>query len=86
MSRDGIELHLQWADPGQWAHPIDRPVYRFVVGDVDAMYREFVDNSIGNAGSSQGSPWAAPTETPWGTREFHLRDPGENGLQFCEPV
>lgn len=86
VSRDGIELHLQWADPEQWAYPVDRPVYRFVVRDVDAIYREFVENGRINASTSQGSPWAAQAETPWGTREFHLRDPGQNGLQFYRPL
>ena len=23
-----------------------------------------------------------PADTPWGTREFHLRDPDLNGLQY----
>ena len=86
VSRDGIELHLQWAGPDQWAHPADRPVYRFDVNDVDAIYHEFVENGRINVGTSQDSPWAAPAETPWGTRECHLRDPGQNGLQFHRPL
>ncbi len=86
VSRDGIEIHLQWADSGQWAYPTDRPAYRFVVSDVDAIYREFVASGSINASTSQGSPWAAPAETPWGTREFHLRDPSQNSLQFYRPV
>jgi catechol 2,3-dioxygenase-like lactoylglutathione lyase family enzyme len=84
VARDDVVLHLQWADPGQWAHPVDRPAYRFMVSDVDALYREFVDSGRIDAESSQGSPWAAPAETPWGTREFHLRDPGRNSLQFYQ--
>ena len=84
--RDGVELHIQWADPGQWAYPNDRPAYRFLVSDVDAIYREFADSGGVNPGSSQGSPWAAPADTPWGTREFHLRDPGQNSLQFYQPL
>ena len=31
-----------------------------------------------------GSPWGMPADTPWGTREFHLRDPGGNVLQFYQ--
>ena len=31
------------------------------------------------------SPWASPGDTPWGTREFHVRDPDGNGLQFYRP-
>ena len=84
--RDGVELHIQWADSKQWAYPIDRPAYRFVVSDVDALYREFAESGIISSSTSQGSPWAAPADTPWGTREFHLRDPGQNSLQFYQPL
>lgn len=84
MQRDGVELHLQWADPDQWAHPIDRPVYRFMVSGVDALYAEFVDAGVGGADTSLSGPWAAPQDTPWGTREFHVRDPGQNSLQFYQ--
>ena len=83
--RDGTELHLQWADPGQWAHPTDRPAYRFFVSDVDALFREFVDSGMIHLGTSQGSPWAKPADTPWGTREFHICDLGQNSLQFYQP-
>lgn len=86
VTRDGVELHIQWADPGQWAYPTDRPAYRFAVDDVDSLYQEFVAAGRINESTSQGSPWAAPANTPWGTREFHLRDPGQNGLQFYCPL
>src|SRR5690606_14984030 len=36
VARDNVVLHLQWADPGQWAYPVDRPACRFMVRDVDA--------------------------------------------------
>lgn len=84
--RDDIEIHLQWADPGQWAHPTDRPAYRFLVSDVDALHKEFVASGCVNPATTQGSPWAAPADTPWGTREFHLWDPGRNSLQFYQPA
>ena len=82
VKRDGVELHIQWADKEQWAYPIDRPAFRFVVSDVDAIYREFVESGAVSANSSQSSPWAKPADTPWRTREFHLRDPSQNSLQF----
>lgn len=82
VARDDVELHIQWAAPEQWAYPTDRPAYRFLVSDVDALHRELVASGGVDAHSSQGSPWAAPADTPWGTREFHLRDPGQNSLQF----
>ena len=82
IQRDNIELHLQWADEQQWAYPTDRPAYRFLVADVDALYREFTASDAVNPTSNDHSPWHAPADTPWGTREFHLRDPGKNILQF----
>ena len=82
MGRDGVEIHLQWADAGQWACPVDRPTCRFRVADVDALYEEFVaSGSISEEHGPEG-PWARPSQTPWGTREFHLHDPGWNVLQF----
>lgn len=84
--RDGLELHIQWADPSQWAYPTDRPAYRFLVADVDAIYQELRGSGGVNAAATQGSPWSAPAETPWGTREFHLRDPGQNSLQFYQAL
>jgi predicted enzyme related to lactoylglutathione lyase len=63
VKRDGVELHIQWADKEQWAYPTDRPAYRFVVTDVDEMYQEFVKSGGIRAETGQGSwvdsPWAA---------------------------
>jgi uncharacterized glyoxalase superfamily protein PhnB len=75
VRRDGVELHLQWHDAAEWEFPNDRPTYRFVVADVDGLYREFRAAGI----SENIKP---VTETNWGTREFHVRDPDGNGLQF----
>lgn len=86
VTRDQVELHIQWADPEQWAYPIDRPVLRLLVSDVDALHEELVAGGRIHAETSSGSPWAAPGNTPWGTREFHLRDPSRNGLQFYRPL
>ncbi len=82
--RGPVELHLQWADAGQWAHHGDRPAYRFPTSDVEALYAEFVAAGA-VALASGGGPYAVPADTPWGTREFHLRDPGGNVLQFYGP-
>jgi catechol 2,3-dioxygenase-like lactoylglutathione lyase family enzyme len=83
VRRGLVELHLQWADPGQWAHPGDRPVYRFPTADVDVLYAEAV--ASGAVADQAGGPYASPADTPWGTREFHVRDPGANVLQFYGP-
>lgn len=79
-----IELHLQWADPGQWNHPVDRPVYRFLVDDVDELFRSLEKTGVIQPATTGQGPWARPGDTPWGTREFHLWDPGKNGLQFYQ--
>lgn len=83
VQRGPVELHLQWADPTQWAHGGDRPIFRFLAPDVDALYAEF--RAADAIGQSE-SPWVAPANTPWGTREFHVRDPAGNILQFYWPL
>jgi catechol 2,3-dioxygenase-like lactoylglutathione lyase family enzyme len=84
VRRGPVELHLQWADPGQWAHSGDRPAYRFPTPDVDALYAEAVaKGAVTNGGDG---PFASPKDSSWGTREFHLRDPGANVLQFYSPL
>lgn len=82
VCRDATELHIQWQDSQQWSYPIDRPSYRFKVSDVDALYRDFLGRGAIVEETKSNSPWARPADTPWGTREFHLRDPGQNSLQF----
>jgi len=84
--RDGVELHLQWQDESQWAYPIDRPTYRFVVQDVDAFFTELHSGGALPEQAAGHSPWLRPGDTPWGTREFHIRDPDGNGLQFYRPL
>lgn len=75
LRRNAVEIHLQWHDAADWSHPVDRPTYRFVVTDVDALFREL--STITPALDAK-----PVSDTPWGTREFHVRDPDLNGLQF----
>jgi len=82
MSRDGVEIHLQWHDHSQWPRSQDRPTCRFVVDKVDELFSEFEAAGVLADGRSARSPWARPGNTPWGTREFHVLDPDGNGLQF----
>jgi catechol 2,3-dioxygenase-like lactoylglutathione lyase family enzyme len=70
VRRNDVVLALQWHDFVGIAG--DRPTVRFPVDDVDALSKEF-------------GPLPDRTDvsdTPWGTREFHVRDPDGNGLQF----
>jgi catechol 2,3-dioxygenase-like lactoylglutathione lyase family enzyme len=75
IRRDSVELHLQWHDAGEWSHPVDRPTYRFLVDDVDGLFAE-LRRKVSAVDTKTVS------DTPWGTREFHVRDPDLNGLQF----
>ena len=75
IRRDGIDLHLQWHDAREWEFPNDRPTYRFVVDDVDRLFADFRERGI-------LADITDVRDTPWGTREFHVRDPDRNGLQF----
>ena len=86
LERDGVEIHLQWADDSQWAYPTDRPAIRFVSSDVDALFEEFCGAGAIDPEEPGQSPWAAPGNTPWQTREFHVRDPAGNRLQFYRPA
>jgi predicted enzyme related to lactoylglutathione lyase len=79
ITRDGVELHLQWHDAQEWTYPNDRPAYRFLVRDVDGLFSQFVDGLA----KPDVKP---PFDSPWGTREFHLRDPDLNCLQFYHPL
>lgn len=84
VAREGVELHLQWHAPEQWHHSGDRPAYRFFVSGVDALHAEIRERQAVSDAVPPESPWSAPGDTPWGTREFHLRDPDGNSLQFYE--
>ena len=70
VRRDNAVIALQWHDFVGIAG--DRPNLRFPVRDVDAL-----SNEVGSL--TDRTPVA---DTNWGTREFHVRDPDGNGLQF----
>ena len=74
VRRDRVELHMQWHDAQDFSSG-DRPTYRFVVPDIDELSEEF----SANCPDLDRTP---VRDTPWGTREFHVRDPDRNGLQF----
>lgn len=74
VRRDGVELHLQWHAAADFSSG-DRPTYRFLVREVDELSAEF--------SARHGDLSRTPVQdTPWGTREFHVRDLDGNGLQF----
>jgi len=74
VRRDSVELHLQWHDAADFGSG-DRPTYRFLVPEVDELSEEL-------SARHGGCDRTPVRDTPWGTREFHLRDLDRNGLQF----
>ena len=70
LGHDAACLAMQWNNYEGVAG--DRPVLRFPTHDVDALSEEL-------AGVIDRTD---VTDTTWGTREFHVRDPDGNGLQF----
>ncbi len=84
VARDGCELHLQWQDASQFEGSRDRPTYRIRVERLDEFFEDLKAAGIAPDASLPASPWAEPGDTPWGTREFHLRDPAGNGLHFYQ--
>jgi len=79
VRRDAVELHLQWQGNEQWEGTRDRPTYRFLVADVEGFFAEFQQDGA-------HFDMTPVRETAWGTREFHVRDPDGNGLQFYCPL
>lgn len=77
LARDAILLHLQWNDFRGWSEDADRPIIRIEVEDVDSLRGEL---------DQRGVALRDLGETPWHTREFHVRDPDRNGLQFFSPL
>jgi catechol 2,3-dioxygenase-like lactoylglutathione lyase family enzyme len=75
IRRDGVVLHLQWHDASEWGAGGDRPMLRFVVPDVQALYEEYKDKGVFHERT-------ALRETPWGTLEFAFYDLDRNGLTF----
>jgi len=78
VTRDAVELHLQWQGNEQWDGDQDRPTYRFLVADVDEFFAEFQQDGA-------HFDMTPVRDTAWATREFHVRDPDGNGLQFYRP-
>ncbi|KAA3604503.1 MAG: glyoxalase/bleomycin resistance/extradiol dioxygenase family protein [Planctomycetota bacterium] len=74
VSRDGVQLHLQWHDPSEWS-TVERPQLRFEVPEIELLFEEYQGLSVFHANTKLRT-------TPWGTREFAFFDLDQNGLTF----
>ena len=75
LKRDDVILHFQWHDPAEWQAGVDRPMVRFLVSDVQALFDEYKDKNVFHSRT-------ALRKTDWGTEEFAFYDPDQNGLTF----
>ncbi|MCG2588949.1 VOC family protein [Rhodohalobacter sulfatireducens] len=73
VSRDSVEVHIQWNDLSNLPTGTDRPTLRFLVDDVDELANELTNSEMHGI---------EPFTTAWGTYEFHLQDHDHNGYQF----
>jgi catechol 2,3-dioxygenase-like lactoylglutathione lyase family enzyme len=74
VSRDGVELHIQWHDEGDF-NKVERLGLRFLIEDVDSLFNEYEARGVFHSKT-------ALQDTPWGTREFAFYDLNGNGLFF----
>ncbi|MBR9914256.1 MAG: glyoxalase/bleomycin resistance/extradiol dioxygenase family protein [Algicola sp.] len=75
VTRDSIEIHLQWHDEKEWEIDLDRPLLRIYVENVDALFHELKEKDVFHSNTCL-------KDTVWGTREFGIYDIGSNGLIF----
>jgi catechol 2,3-dioxygenase-like lactoylglutathione lyase family enzyme len=73
IQRDGIEVHFWNCNDRRIAESTGCYIR---VSDADALYEEFVTNSV------KCSP---PVDRSWGPREFHIVDPNGNLLRIGGP-
>lgn len=78
ITRDGVEIHLQWHDASNWSQ-MNASSLRFVIQEIEALYDEYKTKDVFHKNTSL-------KETAWGTREFAFFDPDMNGLTFYVDV
>jgi len=75
VSRDAIEIHLQWHDAKEWIEGLDRPMLRIYVEHISHLYEEYKTKDVFHKHTSL-------IKTMWGTEEFAFYDLYGNGLTF----
>ena len=75
VSRDDIEIHLQWHDEKEWELGLDRPMLRIYVENITKLFEEYKTKNVFHEHTSL-------KEMIWGTKEFAFYDLYGNGLTF----
>ena len=79
VTRDDIEIHLQWHDETEWLTGIDRPMLRIYVENIESLFEEYKTTGVFHNRT-------ALRTTPWGTKEFAFYDIYGNGLTFYKDI
>jgi len=74
VSRDRIEIHLQWHDPDEW-DAVDRPQLRIYVRNLADLFETYRQRDVFLSATDL-------RKTAWGTEEFAFFDLDRNGLVF----
>ncbi|WP_299525476.1 glyoxalase superfamily protein [Winogradskyella sp.] len=79
VSRDAIEIHLQWHDEKEWAVGLGRPMLRIYVEHILPLFEEYKTKGVFHDQTSL-------RKTAWGTEEFAFYDLYGNGLTFYRDI
>ena len=79
VSRDAIEIHLQWHDEKEWVIGVDRPMLRIYVNHISQLFEAYKTQEVFHERT-------ALRKTPWGTEEFAFYDLYGNGLTFYRVI
>ena len=79
VTRDAIEIHLQWHDENEWVIGVDRPMLRIYVENISELFDEYKTKAVFHERTSL-------KKMIWGTEEFAFYDLYGNGLTFYKDL
>ena len=82
LIRDGAEIQLsRHAGDGVFGS-----VTRIFVDSVDERYNTFRSRGLDTIKRPESPVHTAPVDQTWGLREYSVRDPDGNSLNFCQVI
>ncbi|HKK74529.1 MAG TPA: VOC family protein [Saprospiraceae bacterium] len=79
ISKDGLEIHLQWHADTPDDPLLGGSVIRIFVADIQQWFQEFEKRGTVTRKKLR-------LDTPWGTHEFGFYDPNKNAIFFVQDV
>jgi len=81
IQRSDVEIMLANSDD---PHTASQTSFRIQLSDIDALYEEYKAQAIAPFEQGDGAGLGALSSTPWGTREFAVRDLAGVCITFYE--